>query len=64
MIKNSGEAVDKPFYWLIALKLEFPKIPLVSKKQFFFQRFAVAKLPILPVINVDALHQLQIHVGL
>ena len=36
----------------------------ISKKEFFFQGLAVAQLPILPVMSVDALHQSQIHVGL
>ena len=36
----------------------------IPKKEFFFQGLAVAQLPILPVMSVDKLHQLQIHVGL
>ena len=36
----------------------------IPKKKFFFQGLAVAQLPILPVMRVDTLHQLQIHVGL
>ena len=36
----------------------------IPKKKFFFQGLAVVQLPILPVISVDTLHQLQIHVGL
>jgi len=35
----------------------------IPKKEFFFQGLAVAQLPILPVMRVDTLHQLQIHVG-
>jgi hypothetical protein len=34
------------------------------KKKLFFQRLAVAQLPILPMIHVDTLHHLLIHVGL
>ena len=36
----------------------------IPKKEFFFQGLAMAQLPILPVMSVDKLHQLQIHVGL
>jgi hypothetical protein len=36
----------------------------IPKKELFFQGLAVAQLPILPVMSVDKLHQLQIHVGL
>ena len=36
----------------------------IPKKEFFFQGLAVAQLPILPVMSVDTLHQLKIHVGL
>ena len=35
----------------------------IPKKKFFFQRLAVAQLPILPEMRVDTLHQLQIKVG-
>jgi hypothetical protein len=37
---------------------------LILKEKFFFQGLAVAQLPVLPVMRVDTVHQLQIHVRL
>jgi len=36
----------------------------VPKEKPFFQALAVAQLPISPVMTIDTLHQLQIHVRL
>ncbi len=58
------KAVAGFFYAVKSAPSYLLEISALFKKQLFFQRLAVTQLPIVPVIHVETLNQLQIHAGL